>query len=106
MAKYLIALSITLAFIGVTLGLCLGAKLYIPGITCLLVTGFLIYVLIFRTGLFVTKVNLSRCRLIAGSLLLLGSVSALTYLLLYLPYYLLGWWSGFGALVEYYREVV
>jgi len=95
----------TLVFIGVTLGLCFGAKLYVPGITCLLVTGFLIYVLIFHTGLFVTKVNPSRCRLIAGALLLLGSVSALTYLVLYLPYYLLGWWSGFGALVEYYREV-
>ena len=31
----------TLLFLGVSLGLCLGSKLYVPGVTFLLVTGFI-----------------------------------------------------------------
>jgi dolichyl-phosphate-mannose--protein O-mannosyl transferase len=98
--------------IGVALGLCLGAKLYVPAITVLLVTGFVLFTIwrpqeetAYETAA-VPKPNPLRARWVFGSVLMIGSLSAIVYLASFLPHYLLGWWGGIADLMHYYKDVV
>jgi dolichyl-phosphate-mannose-protein mannosyltransferase len=97
----------TLVFLGISLGLCLGSKLYVPAITFMLVTGFVVYTLARpdrpRTKAINTKV---RDRRIAGALLMLSGISAVFYLACFLPHYYLGWWGGIADLFHYYKDVM
>ncbi len=90
-----------LPLLGVALGLCLGAKLYIPAVTFLLVTGFLVWVLAHDATLLPRRDSR-----IAGAVLLTGSVAAIFYLVTFLPHYFLGWWGGIADLFKYYKDVI
>ncbi|SRR5579875_398951 len=99
--------------IGIVLGLCLGSKLYIPAVTFLLVSSFLLLNIWHsaegpalpddrgsRVG------DGHRLQQIMGAALLLGSVSTIFYLATFLPHYLLGWWGGLADLLHYYKDVI
>jgi predicted membrane-bound dolichyl-phosphate-mannose-protein mannosyltransferase/Gpi18-like mannosyltransferase len=93
----------TLLAMGVTLGLCLGSKLYIPAVTFLLCAGFMFY--------FVMRAERAaapseRYRRAAGALLIIGASSAALYLATFLPHFALGWWSGIEDLFHYYGDVM
>jgi predicted membrane-bound dolichyl-phosphate-mannose-protein mannosyltransferase len=103
----------TLLGLGVTLGLCLGSKLYIPAITFLLVTGFLLFVLVRESmasreagNLLDTIADPIAQRRIGGAIAMLGSVSALIYIATFIPHYWLGWWGGIQDLFAYYGQVM
>ena len=98
--------------LGVTLGLCLGAKLLIPEVTFLLVMGFLVFSLLhpdsstspsFEWRLI--RDPLVR-RQVAGSLALSGGIAAIVYLSIFIPHFYLGWWGGMGDLLHYYGQIV
>jgi predicted membrane-bound dolichyl-phosphate-mannose-protein mannosyltransferase/Gpi18-like mannosyltransferase len=93
----------TLAAMGIVLGLCLGSKLYIPAVTFLLCAGFMVY-FIMRSDL---AASLSaRGWRAAGALLLVGSLSAMVYVAVFLPHFWLGWWAGITDLFHYYGDVM
>jgi dolichyl-phosphate-mannose-protein mannosyltransferase len=102
----------TVLAIGVALGLCLGSKLYVPAITMLLVSGFIFFT-IWRSQTNVAHTihsapapNPLRARWIFGTVLMIGSLSAIVYLASFMPHYILGWWGGVADLVHYYKDVV
>lgn len=98
---------------GVALGLCLGSKLYVPGITFLLVGGFILFTL-FRpqAGAPAGDIwngegeNSLRLRWTIGAALTLGSISTIFYLATFTPHYALGWWGGIADLFHYYGRVI
>ncbi len=94
----------TLLMLGITLGLCLGGKLLLPGIAFLLVMGFLIYALAARWPALDRPPQ--RARLIAGATLLVGATAALGYAAVFMPNFLLLRWRGVDGLIGYYRDVV
>ena len=97
----------TLVFLGISLGLCLGSKLYVPAITFLLVTGFIAFTLARPEGLRARAISAgARNRRIAGAVLMLGGIAAVVYLACFLPHYYLGWWGGIADLFHYYKEVM
>lgn len=98
--------------IGMVLGLCLGSKLYVPGITFLLVGAFLLFTL-WRTAASVdalaedpSSTRAVRFQWTAGAALIVGSVSGIFYLASFLPHYALRWWGGIADLVQYYKDVM
>jgi hypothetical protein len=102
-----------LLVIGTVLGLCLGSKLYVPGVTFLLVSGFLLLILWHTATAFDgskdrarNKARLQRFQWTAGAGLIVGSVSAIFYLASFAPHYVLGWWGGIGDLLHYYKDVM
>jgi Gpi18-like mannosyltransferase/predicted membrane-bound dolichyl-phosphate-mannose-protein mannosyltransferase len=95
----------TLGWLGVSLGLCLSAKLYVPAATFVLVAGFVLLRLCSpRLGTAGGRKLLGRHAI--GALALLCGVSATVYLAIFLPHYWLGWWRGLGDLFAYYEGVV
>ncbi|HEX3409152.1 MAG TPA: phospholipid carrier-dependent glycosyltransferase [Candidatus Binataceae bacterium] len=97
----------TLVLLGISLGLCLGSKLYVPAVTFLLVSGFIVYTLarpdpVPAKGADTAK----RDRRIAGAVLILGGISAVFYIACFLPHYYLGWWGGIADLFHYYKDVM
>lgn len=98
-----------LLWLGVTLGLCVGSKLYIPAVTFLLVGGFLIYVLATKPSLSEPPVPATQRlldRRVLGASILVGSVAAAAYVAVFIPHFVLGWWGGIQDLFHYYGEVV
>ncbi len=93
----------TLAAMGVTLGLCLGSKLYVPAITFLLCAGFMVW---FIMGAERAAPRAARIRHAAGALLMVGSLSAVFYIAVFLPHFFLGWWAGIADLLHYYSDVM
>jgi Gpi18-like mannosyltransferase/predicted membrane-bound dolichyl-phosphate-mannose-protein mannosyltransferase len=101
-----------LVAIGVALGLCLGAKLYVPAVTFLLVTGFILYA-VARDYPVLPRENVAqiaarrelRLNRSIGALAIVGGVAAIFYVGCFLPHYLLGWWRGIEDLFKYYNEV-
>jgi dolichyl-phosphate-mannose-protein mannosyltransferase len=94
---------LTLAAMGVTLGLCLGSKLYIPAITFLLCTGFMSYFILQFERAAPLESRLWRG---LGAWLMVGCVGAIFYLLVFLPHFTLGWWAGIADLFHYYGDVM
>jgi len=94
-----------LACIGIALGLCLGSKLYVPGITFLLVIGFVIFTMMGTAADDQPVPDSVRIWRTAGAVMLVGSVSAFFYLGSFIPHYLLGWWGGIADLFHYYGDV-
>ncbi len=96
----------TLLALGIAIGLCLGAKLLLPGISFLLVLGFLIYATATRWPALRRGLTGARTRLIIGTTLLVGATAALGYFAVFIPNYLLLGWRGIGGLTGYYNDVV
>jgi len=103
-----------LLVIGMVLGLCLGSKLYVPGITFLLVSAFVLFTL-WRSqettdGLADEPSSAAaegmRFHWTAGAALIMGSVSGMFYLASFMPHYALGWWGGVADLLHYYKDVM
>jgi Gpi18-like mannosyltransferase len=102
-----------LVVIGMVLGLCLGSKLYVPGITFLLVSAFLLFnlwgsakPLETDSGFSSRTARAMQFRWTAGAALITGSVAAMFYLASFLPHYALGWWGGIADLLHYYKDVI
>jgi dolichyl-phosphate-mannose--protein O-mannosyl transferase/Gpi18-like mannosyltransferase len=97
----------TLIFLGISLGLCLGSKLYVPAITFLLVTGFIAFTLA-RSETAKTRATNSNQRngRVAGAVLMLAGIAAAFYLACFIPHYYLGWWGGIADLFHYYKDVM
>jgi len=101
----------TLLALGVVLGLCLSAKLYIPAVTFLLVVGTLVFFLWqirvpIGSGKRAKMIpDPLRQRQIIGAVALLGGVGAMVYVGIFLPHYALGWWGGIEDLFHYYGKV-
>jgi Gpi18-like mannosyltransferase/predicted membrane-bound dolichyl-phosphate-mannose-protein mannosyltransferase len=95
-----------LPWLGVALGLCVGAKLYIPAVTFLLVMGFLAYVIANDSSLASAEFARARRRRIAGAVLLTGSIAGAAYLAVFTPHFALGWWGGIADLFHYYKDVI
>lgn len=89
-----------LFWIGVALGLCAGAKVYIPAATCLLVTGFIAYVMVYRGDGDAAPLAWSSPRVI-GAGAIAFSVAAIVYISTYFFEFYWGWWSGMGDLFHY-----
>jgi Gpi18-like mannosyltransferase/4-amino-4-deoxy-L-arabinose transferase-like glycosyltransferase len=96
----------TLIFLGITLGLCLGSKLYVPAETFLLVLGFLIYGLARTQGLAFAPMRIVTNPQIAGAAIMTGAIAAVFYLACFIPHYALGWWGGIADLFHYYGDVM
>jgi dolichyl-phosphate-mannose-protein mannosyltransferase len=95
-----------LVYMGVSLGLCLGSKLYVPAITFLLVMGFVVFTLWRPQSQGPPADGRARNYWVAGAVLLVGSVSGFIYLAAFLPHYYLGWWGGITDLFRYYKDVM
>jgi len=95
----------TLLMLGITLGLCLGAKLLFPLIAFLMVMAFLIYALATRWPALDRGPQRQRIRLIAGATLLIGATAALGYAAVFMPNFILLRWRGVEALAAYYRDI-
>jgi Gpi18-like mannosyltransferase/predicted membrane-bound dolichyl-phosphate-mannose-protein mannosyltransferase len=93
----------TLAAMGVTLGLCVGSKLYVPAVAFLLCLGFMIYFIVRREH---ATAPAERNRRVAGAVLLVGALSTIFYIGVFIPHYALGWWRGIADLFQYYKDVV
>ena len=97
---------ITLLFLGISLGLCLGSKLYVPAETFLLVMGFLIYAMARSEGLGFAPVRIATDPQILGAVMLTGALASIFYLACFIPHYTLGWWGGIADLFHYYKDVM
>lgn len=93
----------TLVAMGVTLGLCLGSKLYVPAVTFLLCVGFMVYFIMRSERAAAAAARYWR---VAGALVMVGSLSAIFYVAVFMPHFLLGWWSGIADLFHYYGDVM
>ena len=98
--------------LGIILGLCLGAKLYIPALTFLVVMGFIAFTMwrpqipAIQNARSLPPPERDRARRTLGALLLTGSLSAIFYLASFTPHYTLGWWGGISDLFHYYKDVI
>jgi dolichyl-phosphate-mannose-protein mannosyltransferase len=97
----------SLVAMGVLLGLCLGSKLAIPIVTWALVVGLVAFSV---SGWYELSGERSinppaGLGYLVGSVALVGGLSAVFFLLTFLPHYWLGWWSGVSALKSYYGYV-
>jgi len=90
--------------LGVTLGICLGSKLYIPAVACVLCAGFVAYNVWETTA--PDLGNGYRELHAIGAVTTLASVTAIFYLTTFFLHYLLGWWGGISDLFDYYKQVV
>jgi dolichyl-phosphate-mannose--protein O-mannosyl transferase len=98
-----------LTWMGVLLGLGLGAKLLIPVVALMLAVGFIIWTLAAESFMGGSKPPNSPYldfRYLIGALALVGSLSAFFFLLTFLPNYLIGWWSGVSSIAKYYEHVI
>jgi Gpi18-like mannosyltransferase len=89
-----------LPWLGLSLGLCVASKLYIPAITFLLVMGFLVWVLMRE------PYGGRRDQRTIGAVLLVGAIASIVYIAMFLPHFYLGWWAGIEDLFHYYSEIV
>jgi 4-amino-4-deoxy-L-arabinose transferase-like glycosyltransferase len=89
-----------LPWLGLSLGLCVASKLYIPAVTFLLVVGFLVWVLMRE------PTRARRDQRATGAVLLMGAVASIAYIGVFLPHFFLGWWAGIEDLLNYYKEIV
>jgi dolichyl-phosphate-mannose--protein O-mannosyl transferase/Gpi18-like mannosyltransferase len=101
-----------LIWMGLALGLCLGSKLYIPVIACVLSASFVAYnvwqmtpeqTLAPDSG---NETDPYRDRRVIAAVTTLAMVTAIFYLSTFLVHYLLGWWGGISDLFDYYKQVV
>ncbi len=99
----------TLLALGGALGLCVGAKLYVPVFASLFVAGFLVWVLLRQppaSEVQLRKIDSPRNRRALSAFALTASVAFAAYLAVFIPHFLLGWWGGISDLLHYYREVI
>jgi dolichyl-phosphate-mannose-protein mannosyltransferase len=87
---------------GVTLGICLGSKLYIPAIACVLCAGFVAYDVWESSA---PDSNGYRELHAIGAVTTLAAVTATFYLTTFVLHYTLGWWGGISDLFDYYKQV-
>jgi dolichyl-phosphate-mannose--protein O-mannosyl transferase len=101
-----------LIWMGLALGICLGSKLYIPAVACVLVAAFVAWD-VWRMGSNSVRAEGSqsgpdpyRERRVIAAVTTLATVTAIFYLSTFLIHYLLGWWGGISDLFDYYKQVV
>ena len=96
-----------LVWMGVLLGLGLGSKFAIPGITWLLVVGFMVSSIVAGFDGFGPSASDSpKWTYIFGAIALVGGISGIFFFLTFLPNYALGWWTGISSMATYYHRVL
>ena len=100
-----------LIFLGIALGLCLGSKLYIPVVACVLAAGFVAYNVwqmdpAQTNGQAGDVPDAYRERRVGAAVVTLATVTAIFYLSTFLIHYILGWWGGISDLFDYYKQIV
>ena len=96
-----------LLFMGAALGLCLGSKLYVPGIVFLLAGGYALFAVMRPDGPGAPALAQAvRTRRAIGAAFILGSLGGIFYLACFIPHYTLGWWGGISDLFHYYKDVM
>jgi len=93
----------SLAWMGVALGLSLASKLGIPLVTITLVMGWVMFAIMRHAPAGLRDGDFAPLRQIAGAFALVGGLTALVYLALYLPNYWFGFWHGVSDQITYYR---
>jgi len=98
--------------LGIALGICLGSKLYIPVVACVLAAAFVAYD-VWRMSADQTKLGGTgdgpdpyRIPRVFGAVTTLATVTAIFYLSTFLINYFLGWWGGISDLFKYYKDIV
>ncbi len=94
----------SLAWMGLALGLSLASKLGIPVLTGALVMSAVTFVIIRQTPASARKAGSVPIRQIAAAFALVGGLSALVYLALYMPNYWFGFWHGVSDQIVYYKS--
>ena len=94
----------SLAWMGLALGLSLGSKLGIPVVTGALVMSAVAFVMIQPAPAGSGESARVPMRQIAAAFALVGGLSALVYLALYMPNYWLGFWRGVSDQIAYYKD--
>ncbi|HVN28493.1 MAG TPA: phospholipid carrier-dependent glycosyltransferase, partial [Candidatus Binataceae bacterium] len=89
--------------LGIVLGLCLGSKLYIPAITCLLCAGMVAYDVWEASA---ADSNGYRELHAVGAVTTLAAITTIFYISTFFMHYVLGWWGGISDLFDYYKQVV
>jgi Gpi18-like mannosyltransferase/predicted membrane-bound dolichyl-phosphate-mannose-protein mannosyltransferase len=101
-----------LIWTGIALGICLGSKLYIPAVACVMAAGFVAYNVWAMTPEQVRAEGSGdgpdpyRERRVVAAVTTLATVTAIFYLSTFLIHYLLGWWGGISDLFDYYKQIV
>lgn len=96
----------SLVWMGLALGLALGSKLGIPVVTLMLTLGATLLV---AAGSPLTGVSVTNDRRtipyreMLSIVALVGGLSALVYLAVFMPIYWFGWWHGIGDQIVYYE---
>jgi len=85
---------------GAFVGLSLGAKLYIPAFT------WLVVVVAITGGEWMRRRSTIGLARALAPACLVTAAGAAVYLACYLPHYYLGWWRGIGDLLGYFKDVV
>jgi dolichyl-phosphate-mannose-protein mannosyltransferase len=88
----------TLAALAIMLGLALGTKLAVPLVTCVLVTGLLVWSISRRRD----DSRIGAAREVAATLAMLAGIGGLVYLAIFIPNWRFGWWLGIGDFVRYH----
>jgi Gpi18-like mannosyltransferase/predicted membrane-bound dolichyl-phosphate-mannose-protein mannosyltransferase len=107
--RELVAKRRVLPWIGIALGLTLASKLYVPAFTCLLVAGFIAYNIWSAANSGAAAGGSHdpwRERRMVAAVTMVASVTAIVYLLVFLPHFILGWWGGMADLFHYYSRVI
>ena len=94
----------SLAWMGLALGLSLGSKLGIPVVTAALVMSAVAFVMMQPGPAGKRDSDHLPMREVAAAFALVGGVSALVYLALYMPNYWLGFWRGVSDQIAYYKD--
>ena len=92
----------SLALTGLSLGLALSSKFLIPAVTGLLVFGSITFAMCW----FPQSSKALTVKRALGTVALVGGLSALVYMCVYLPNYWLGWWRGVSDQIASYHEEV
>jgi len=95
----------SLACMGLALGIAMGSKLGIPVITTLFVLSSTVFLILRRSNLGDTDGSSGLINQIVGSVALVGGLSTLVYLAVFLPYYWFGWWRGIRDQFSYFQTV-
>ena len=93
----------SLAWMGLALGLSLGSKLGIPVVIAALVMSAVTFVMMQPASAGKRESARVPMRQIAAAFALVGGLSTLVYLALYMPNYWLGFWRGASDQIAYYK---
>ncbi len=92
-----------LGWLALTVGLCLGSKVLIPGLTAILVGLFVAFAIVRASPENWNPLRVSRTMI--ASMALFGGLSLFAYESVFIPNFWFGWWHGIIDQLAYYRWI-